>query len=180
MGPNKCRIFSARSSSTLWRTPVSTTDSGAKRGPFQNTFSAVGNESACANIVATAPDEPVDPRRESIRTLDEDSGRAAKELEVCRGLRGISALTAGVESERGAWEGTELDVCKGPRGTTLLAEGVESERGAWEGTEPDVCSGLRGTMLLAEGVESERVAWEETESEVRRGLRVESRLSSDC
>jgi hypothetical protein len=112
----------------------------------------VGDESVCANVVATDPEEPMDPRRESIRILDEESGRAAKEPEVCRGLRGISVVT----------------------------EGVESERVAWEGTEPEVCRGLRGISVLTEGVESERVACEGTDPEVRRGLRVESRLSLNC
>jgi hypothetical protein len=142
-------------------------------------FSVVGDVSVCASVVETDPDEPMDPRRESIRTLDEDSGRAAKDPDVWSGLRGISILTAEVESERVAWKATEPEVCKGLRGTMLLAEGVESERAACEGTEPDVCKGLRGTILLAEGVESERVC-EGVDPEVRRGLRVESRASFDC
>lgn len=95
-----------------------------------------------ADVVGTDPDEPIDPRRESIRTLDEESGRAAKDPEVWRGLRGTSVLTAAVESERGGWEGTDPEVCKGLRGT-LLAEGEESERGTWEETEPEVRRGLR-------------------------------------
>ena len=140
-------------------------------------FSAVGDVSACANVVATDPDEPMDPRRESMRTRDEESGRAATDPDVWNGLRGISVLTAGLEFERVVCEGTEPEVCKGLRGTMLSAEGVESERGACEGTEPEVCKGLRGTILLA-AVESERVC-EGVDPEVRRGLRVESRVSFD-
>lgn len=141
-------------------------------------FSAVGEVSVCANVVATDPDEPMDPRRESIRTLDEESGRAATDPDVWNGLRGTSVLTAGVEFERVACEGTEPEVCKGLRGTMLSAEGVESERAACEGTEPEVCKGLRGTILLADAVESERVC-DGVDPEVRRGLRVESRVSFD-
>lgn len=115
-------------------------------------FSAVDDDSVGNNVGATDPDEPMDPRRESMRTLDEESGRAATDPDVWNGLRGIPVLTAGVEFERAACEGTEPEVYKGLRGTMLLADGVESERGLWKGVDP----------------------------EVRRGLRVESRVSFDC